>query len=196
GQVDVRSGLFLLLLAPDYFQPLRDLSAAWHDRAAAQAMARELAAWEAEDSPLILGSGRVTARLAGAPEIRLRGVTLGAIPIPDAVIPPGAMVGVTGPSGAGKSTLLRALAGLDRPTAGTITVCGQTLDDATADPWRATLGWMPQSPRFPPEPLHRIIAADAPLDRDLLAMAALTPVLARLPAGLDTVPGETGAGLS
>jgi len=39
-------------------------------------------------------------------------------------------VAVVGPSGAGKSTILRAIAGLVRPTAGTITVAGQTWFDA------------------------------------------------------------------
>ncbi|HPD93481.1 MAG: ATP-binding cassette domain-containing protein [Rhodobacter sp.] len=196
GSIDARTGIFLLLLAPDYFQPLRDLSAAWHDRAAARALADELADWQARTPALILGTGALAAPLPGAPEIRLSGVTLGAVTIPDAVIAPGARVGVTGPSGAGKSTLLRALAGLERPDLGTIAVCGRPLDDASADAWRARLGWMPQAPLFPQAPLRTIIAGRGALDPDLLAMAALGPVLARLPQGLDTVPGETGAGLS
>ena len=39
------AGIFLLLLAPDFYQPMRDLSAAWHDKAAALAVAGELAEW-------------------------------------------------------------------------------------------------------------------------------------------------------
>ena len=40
---------------------------------------------------------------------------------------PGEMLAVLGPNGAGKSTLLRALAGLNAPTAGRVTLDGRTL---------------------------------------------------------------------
>jgi putative ABC transport system ATP-binding protein len=49
----------------------------------------------------------------------------------DAEFPDGALTAVVGASGSGKSTLLRLLAGLDRPTAGTIEVGGASLDRLT-----------------------------------------------------------------
>ncbi|TDK44563.1 cysteine ABC transporter permease, partial [Antarcticimicrobium luteum] len=57
-------GVFILLLAPEFFQPLRDLAAAWHDKAAAEAVADELearAARAAADAP---GTGARVGRLA------------------------------------------------------------------------------------------------------------------------------------
>lgn len=46
---------------------------------------------------------------------------------------PGAFVAITGPSGSGKSTLLGLLAGLDRPSAGTVTLDGHDLSGLTED---------------------------------------------------------------
>jgi putative ABC transport system ATP-binding protein len=61
----------------------------------------------------------------------------------------GEFVAITGPSGSGKSTLLGLLAGLDQPTAGTITVAGTELDhldeDALAEFRRRTIGYVFQS---------------------------------------------------
>lgn len=193
-------GIFLLLLAPEYFQPLRDLSAAWHDKAAALAVAQELAFYEAEDEVTILGTGTDAVPLSGAATLALRGVTArrGArlIRYPDVEIAAGARVALSGSSGAGKTTLLHLLAGLQRPEAGEIRVAGQVLNDTSADGWRARLGWMPQAPMFLARSLRHNVTFGAPLAPELLETAALSDVIATLPKGDLTVLGETGGGLS
>ncbi|PTQ75549.1 thiol reductant ABC exporter subunit CydD [Celeribacter persicus] len=193
-------GIFLLLLAPDYFQPLRDLSAAWHDKAAALAVAGELAEWEEHEAETLLGQGAKVAPLAGPASVALHHLTArrGArtISYPDTEIAPGARVALSGPSGAGKTTLLRLIAGLEKPASGQITVAGQPLTEETADAWRARLGWMPQAPMFLGRSLRHNIAFGAALTPDLIADTALDGVLAALPKGDLTVLGETGGGLS
>ena len=62
----------------------------------------------------------VTKRYGSGAQPAVDGVTLQVVP--------GEAVGVMGPSGSGKSTLLNLIAGLDRPTAGTVTVAGQRID--------------------------------------------------------------------
>ena len=56
------------------------------------------------------------------------------------VISAGEMVAITGPSGSGKSTIINLIAGIDRPTAGTVTVAGRRLDQMSEDKLAAWRG--------------------------------------------------------
>ncbi|MBU4529685.1 MAG: thiol reductant ABC exporter subunit CydD [Hoeflea sp.] len=195
------AGIFLLLLAPDFYQPLRDLSAAWHDKAAALAVAGELAAWRSEPHPELLGRGAKAEKLAGVAQIELRNVTAHPgshlIRYPDITIRAGETVALTGPSGAGKTTLLRLLAGLSTPDEGLISVAGQPLDGETADAWRAGLGWMPQASHFLNTSVAQNISLGQTGDLDgALRAAAVEDVVAALPGGKQAHLGETGGGLS
>jgi putative ABC transport system ATP-binding protein len=62
----------------------------------------------------------------------------------DLTIMAGEMVAVTGPSGSGKSTIINLIAGIDRPTAGAVTVAGSRLEEMTEEQlavWRGrTIG--------------------------------------------------------
>lgn len=193
-------GMFLLLLAPEFFQPLRDLAAAWHDKAGAEAVLAELTAYEAEDRPGLPGhdlpaTGRpLVGAIAWQGLVTRRGEVL--IRYPDAVLAPGARIAITGPSGAGKTTLLRLLAGLDLPSEGTLRVGATALTAAHLPDWRAGLGWMPQAPHFLDRSLRQNIGFGRPLPETVLDQAQLGPVIAALPKGLNTVLGERGAGLS
>lgn len=200
-------GIFLLMIAPEYFQPMRDLAAAWHDRAAALAVAGELDEAERgmEQANRLPGTGALATPPASGPllwqGLRIRpGHAAVAISVPDATILPGEAVAITGPSGAGKTTLLASLAGLI-PAQGLIMLGNLRLDDETADSWRAGLAWIPQSPRFADASLRDLITSgrDGDLDTALdtaLSAAAAHEIVATLPEGLHTRLGDLGGGVS
>ncbi|MCA3507035.1 MAG: ATP-binding cassette domain-containing protein [Rhodobacter sp.] len=198
GRLSPEAGVFLLLLAPEFFQPLRDLSAAWHDRAAAEAVLDEWSAWEAAAGAPLPGAGGPALRLPGPASVRLAScITQAGRVLPDITIAEGETVALIGGSGAGKTTALRMMAGLWLPVQGAVTVAGQPLSAANADGWRARLGWMPQAPHFLAASLRQNICLGRGGDPwPALRMAAIDAVVAALPQGLATRLGETGGGLS
>lgn len=203
-------GMFCLLLAPEFYAPLRRLAAHYHDRANALAAAAEVerllgelpaaaaaaAAAGVDDAPP--ATARVPELLEQhAPPVVVRDVSLRPLGAHHDVvqhlsfqIEPGQRVALVGPSGSGKSTLLEALAGWLPPREGSI-VLRPGLD----------VGYAGQRPYL----FHGTIAdnlrlaAPGATDAHLRAVAEAAQVMrfaAALPQGLDTVIGERGFGLS
>lgn len=204
GGLSPAGAIFVLMIAPEFFQPLRDLAGAWHDRASALAVAGEIAGAEARiaASGTILGAGAGAEPLpdgvfAWSGLVIRPGPDAAPIPLPDGAVPPGGAIGIRGASGTGKTTLLAALGGLLRPDAGTIRWGGTGLDDTTADRFRAGTGWLPQAPRFIDAPLAEALTLGRPGDlRAALTAAQADDVIAALPGGLAARLGDLGGGVS
>ena len=195
GGLSAQGALFLLLMAPEFYQPMRDFAAVWHDRAAADALAQAWAERQ-QDQAAMIGAGAAATPLPQG-GITLRGLSRNGIVYPDIDLPEGVTVALTGPSGAGKTTLLRLIAGLEAPDTGQIIIGGQVLDRDSADAWRAGLGWMAQAPHFVDASVAENLRMGRPGDIDgALQQAVAQHIVAGLPLGLDTRLGENGAGVS
>lgn len=194
------SGLFVLLLAPEYFQPLRTLAQHYHDRAAALGAAEGLRELLERPAPAAVPENE---RAAGERNgiIEIEGLTFAHTDreavIRDAALHVGAgeRIAVVGPSGCGKSTLLQLLAGFIAPETGSITIDGHA--PGTAGP----VAWIGQRPFLIPGTIRANIALARPeATRDEIELAAdrasVTAFAAELPEGLDTPLGEGGQGLS
>jgi putative ABC transport system ATP-binding protein len=96
-----------------------------------------------EDGPIIELAG-VEKTYGAAGRRSSRGVVFRALSGVDLTITRGELVAVTGPSGSGKTTIINLIAGIDRPTAGTVTVNGRRLDQMSEEQlavWRGhTIG--------------------------------------------------------
>ena len=113
----------------------------------------------------------------------------------------GEFVGISGKSGAGKSTLLQLMMRFADPDAGEVSVDGVLLPQVSAESLRAVIGYMPQETYLFDGDLRRnlLVARPQATDAELEAAietAALAPLVARLPQGLETPVAGEGGGLS
>lgn len=209
----LQTGLFLLLLAPEFYLPLRQLATFYHDRAQALGAGEELAAFVERSGPAVAASGAVDSerpgpRLDEPPDIRLSDVHLAydggsrpALTGFDLTVPAGGLVALTGPSGAGKSSVLQLVLGFREADAGQVTLSGTPIGAMSPADLRTLIAWAGQRPYV----FHGSLAdnlrlgnpdADDTAVRAAAEAACVTDFADVLPEGLDTPVGERGHGLS
>ncbi|MEU1865198.1 thiol reductant ABC exporter subunit CydD [Streptomyces gardneri] len=204
GELDLYTGLVILILAPEAYLPLRQVGAQYHAAAEGLAAAEEI--FEVLEQPVRAGGtgavpdsvrlelDRVTVRHAGRAEPALDAATL--------TVEPGETVALVGPSGVGKSTLLDVVLGFVAPEeGGSVRVGGEDLATLDLEAWRSRIAWVPQRPYLIAGTIAenvRLARPDASDEavREALRDAGADGFVTGLPEGLDTLLGEDGAGLS
>ncbi|WP_297927129.1 thiol reductant ABC exporter subunit CydD [Metallibacterium sp.] len=207
-ELPFHDGLFVLLLAPEFYLPLRALGTLRHARMDALAAAQQMAVLD--DAP-----PQASAPLAGghhtppdhAPGVRIDNVNYvhagraAALRECSFELQPRRVTALVGATGSGKSTLLNLLLGFAPPESGRVLIDGIDLANLDMTQWRARIAWVPQQTHiFEGSVRDNLLLAAPRADAAALQRAAadsgLDAVIARLPRGWDTPLGEHGLGLS
>lgn len=210
GSLTLAPALFVLILAPEFFRPIREFASDYHasldgvnslstidEMIAAASVApssQELPPWNGEASLALEGVSR-----SYGDRRALRDISY--------TFTGTRRIGIIGTSGSGKSTLLRILAGFDDPTQGSFeflsatnatSPCLHTLRNAS---WQQQIAYIPQDPYLFHATLRENLtfynpeASDQKITEAIDALG-LRDLVEQLPQGLDTLIGEGGRGLS
>ena len=203
GHISLMEALFVLLLAPEFFMPLRQLAIHYHDRAAALGAADAILTLleqndEAGDVGCTEGSFSDVSSLI---EFNNISKSYGQRQLLSAInlhIAAGEKIALVGESGAGKTTLLNLLLGFEAATEGQVLLNGLTVNREFA---AQAIAWVGQNAYiFHGTIKDNIVLADPDASEQRIINAAqaagVTEFCAQLPEGLFTPIGERGYGLS
>lgn len=203
--VTLSSGFLALILAPEFFQPLRDLGTFYHAKAQAVGAADSLKTFL--ESPLahpergeqVLETSEPVSLCAKdlfitSPEGKM---LVGPL---NFTLNAGQRAVLVGQSGSGKSSLLNALAGF-LPYSGSLKVNGVELRHLQPESWHRLMSWVGQNPQLPAATLRENVLLGNPhADEEQLHLALekawVNEFLSQLPDGVDTAVGEHSARLS
>ena len=217
GRMDLATALLVIMIAPEVYQPLRQVG--FHFHASANGVAAANAVFEVLDAPPP-GRGALPAPDLSSAVIEIEDLSVAArgswAPAGlTARIRPGRLVALAGSSGAGKTTTSQVLLSLlpaDRGAVRVVGPAGDAVDLSQIDPatWWAQIAWVPQRPVIVPDTvLANVIGPDRAAELDgarpeerlpRLCTAAratgLDEVVSALARGWRTRVGQGGVGLS
>jgi ABC-type transport system involved in cytochrome bd biosynthesis, ATPase and permease components len=204
--VNLYQGLFILLLAPEFYLPLRELGTHYHARQEAVAAADKLRELLEATPKAIAGEGAGLDATVHQISLEGAGLTYPGRQTPvftgvNLTLQRGRIVALVGPSGAGKSSLLQVLLGFRQLSEGQVKVNQTPLDMVGSYAWLEQVAWVSQHTTLFPGSLRDNLLLAAPDASEHALYLALEQANAlefvqRLPGGLDTIVGELGSGFS
>ncbi|SBT81987.1 ATP-binding/permease protein CydD [secondary endosymbiont of Trabutina mannipara] len=202
-KITLFDGFLVLILAPEFFQPLRDLGNFYHAKAKAVGAAESLVYFLEDDYDKVIGnkipvSGPINLIARDLWILAPNGNKL-AGPL-NFSVKAGQRIAIIGTSGAGKSSLLKVLLGF-LPYRGSILVNGIELRELAPLLWRKQLSWVSQNPLLPAITVRDNILLGAPDADDLQLMQVvndtyLDDLLISLSDGINSSVGEDASLLS
>ncbi|MFZ9034595.1 MAG: thiol reductant ABC exporter subunit CydD [Francisellaceae bacterium] len=202
--ITLQGGLFILLLAPEFFLPLRELSTHYHAKAEAVGAALELQKLfelrPAQTPSVILLNEKVKRIVFSDVSLCYENKQIPSLKGIDIEIEAGQKIAIVGESGAGKSSLLNLLLQLVEPTSGQIRVNDHNLNELDEPSWISKISWLGQNATLFQGSIRSnlLLAKPDALDEELwqaLHVARLKEVVLER-GGLDSEIGEKAQGLS
>lgn len=202
GSMPLSAGLFVLVLAPEVYWPIRQVSGYFH--AASDGIAAFNQLFAILEKPEKVGGDA----LSGISSIAWSDLTISYRNRSDVLIPAGQLKAtevhaLIGPSGSGKSTLAAVLLGFVIPSAGEVIITTadgiHQLSEIDLNVWRSLIAWQPQEPKFPIGTVAEILRHAKPKASDQELIDTLMRVdldSADLPYGLATELGTIRQKLS
>lgn len=191
--IDYRLALFVLLLVPEFYAPLRRLSAEYHAKSSANAAAKVLAVLCATPKNQVVAPALVGDIVIKNLKVNQRLV------LPDWHIKTGTRWALVGSSGAGKSTLFEVLLGVCAYE-GSATMHAQQIAQLDQQSLYQHLGYLPQTPALLPISIkdNLKLAKTTATDQEIFAILEQVGLsfVHDLPDGINTKLGERGGGLS
>lgn len=206
GTVTLEPALAILILAPDYFLPVRELGNDFHATVDGQDAGEEIRSILKDDTSYEMNDVAVMP-FVGATSLRAQEVTV----IGDEErtlledvsfdIRPGEKIGIVGTSGAGKSTFIRTLAGFTTVGDGTFAIGEKQLPTLANESWQRQLSYIPQHPTIFAMSVAeniRFYAPDATLDevKEAARTVGLYELIESFPNTWDEPIGQAGRSLS
>ena len=204
--VPYEGALFILLLAPEFYAPLRQLGNDYHAKAQAQAAAEALQPLLDAAEGKRPSEGGIKMDLNAAPSLQLAGVRIMGAEGRERLAPTsfavkaGARIGIGGASGIGKSSLLQALLGFSAYE-GRIVLNGEDFAALDKKYLQGQSAYLAQTATLLPGSIADNLrlakaGADEAHMQKVLSEVGLWDLIQRLPYGLNTLLGERGLGLS
>jgi thiol reductant ABC exporter CydD subunit len=208
GQITFFDSLFVLILAPEYYFPLRQLGAAFHSGMEGIAASERIFNFMATKTAIPRSRKQVLPVLTSGKEILFEQVFFDyqegkrpALKGFDLIIPFFEHTTMVGKSGSGKSTVFALLMGFIKADRGTIMIGDFPISEIDMECWRAQISWVPQFPYLFQGSIrdNLLVAKPDARHRDVveaIRQAHLDEFIAELPEGINTTIGERGVRLS
>jgi ATP-binding cassette subfamily C protein CydD len=205
--VTLTNAFFLLLLAPEFYLPLRQLGQDYHAKQKAEAAASgilqilEASTSDSSTTQVHLKDSETPQTLILFDSLSLDANKRTRLVSISGHIHEGERIWLSGESGVGKSSLLYILLGFEDSYRGQCLIDGIDIKQADLSQWRSRLAWIPQSPEWINGTIRQNLTLglsnlDSASIHDALEKSKANIFIKKLPNGLDTKLSELGTGLS